>query len=257
MAVVPQTNAYNTLNDLIERHNRRLALSDFEFAKIIRDAKKMGFPLNRLTEGVANVVYGRIDEGLSLIEPHVWESGAEYANMYCQLLKAHHKIDKLIDVVFDLSALYSHSKSLSDIALSVASNMGDLALMNKCLEEYLSLLSEDEGRSRLLKNEISFREHLSKLFDAKLCSEAHIKKLFLYSQRVLSSNPVRLIDICIATGDNSYVVKVMDVSSKEIVKMNNLLAEMVCLDEELDDCQLIARFSHLNNNDTELLEHAY
>ncbi|CDH24369.1 hypothetical protein [Xenorhabdus bovienii] len=245
----PQHSIDEALKDLIEKLNKKQSINDFEYFRLLQQAKKGNALINTLTEGVVNIVYGKIDDGLSIIKPYIFAGDLYYATLYSQSLFAFHKAEELLNVIFKLSDQYNSSKLLSFQAYSVATNIGNIELMDKYMDRHLSLLSQDEGKDDALTLAESHDRDIHKIYEMNLCSQEQFKRLFLYTEGILNTYPRMPTKHAICSDDDlGYLVELEGVASKVIVEMNNLLAEKVCSDEEMDSCELIARFAYLAPN---------
>lgn len=163
-------------------------------------------------------------------------------NFAAFLFKRHH-YKKLYEVIYDLADEFG-GKMLTMLATGESYRMGDIARIKKYMEWQCNLLSDEDDKEGAEKYMSELIDGVQRCYDQHLCSPEQFKLLGEITHEILEERKLIPGTLGIySTFGGDYLVQVKNSKSDDIVVMNLILAEKICNEPLLDDCEMTARFS--------------
>ncbi|HDL6968771.1 TPA: hypothetical protein PXM11_001877 [Yersinia enterocolitica] len=195
--------------------------------------------------GILHAVAGKIAKANKFFEESLesTDDAASVAMNYCFMLQTTGQSDLLHEKTFYFAEKFQ-TKLLTKIAYSTAYRFGDREALERFMDMHIKLLSEDEGRDMAVKHKIELVNELDDAYKTSGCTKEQFyllaKIVHDISNEFGASNGRFEVS---KNSNNCYVVDILNKDPKSIAEMNYALAERICMEDRLDDCELIARFS--------------
>lgn len=151
--------------------------------------------------------------------------------------------NELKEYIFDFSERF-YVEDFSILAGTEAFRLGYLDLVEKHLSKHSFILSDDDD----IKASTSYRNELvstlNDVYMSNICSPEQLKTLGLVTHDILSEHRIVPANVSIyADFGGDYLVQVPNVEPEKIVKLNAELAERICAIDDMDSCEMIARYT--------------
>ncbi|EIT8941844.1 hypothetical protein L6372_004468 [Salmonella enterica subsp. enterica serovar Java] len=193
--------------------------------------------------GFAYALNGEDEAAFEHFSKHLRPDSPMIANNFVVCLFRRCMFRKMHEVIFDLADTFG-GKMLSMMAACEAFRIGDLELIKKYIEYHCTLLTDNEDRAGAEEYMQELIGKVSSCYESKVCTPAqfallgHLAYSILERHRYVPHN----LDLFSSMGGD-YRVQVEKATPEKIVEMNAELAELICEQESLDDCELTARFT--------------
>lgn len=222
-----------------------MSINEMDYMRAVRDLEKFQTANAISALGILHAVAGKVSKANRFFEDSLdtTNDSPTVAINYCFMLQATGQFDSLRVKIYEYAEKFQ-TKSLTRMAYSSAYRFGDREGLERFMNMHIKLLSEDEGREMAEKHKL---ELISELDDAYKSSGCTPEQFYLLA--TILHNISREFSAISGraevskNGNNCYVIDIPNKDPKAIAEMNYALAERVCLEERLDDCELIARFS--------------
>lgn len=239
----PQLKSSGLVQELGEMLRLGEALDEFSYRRIVRELESDNSANGISALGFAHAAAGKIDDAISLFEWATQFNEQSIALNFCYVLHVNGFYQKYREVIFPFADQF-YTKGLTISAAGEAYTLGDIALFEHYMDKHISLLSEDEGRSFAMEYKDRIKQEIADAYSSTNCTSEQFKLLNQVIHQVLSNYKAKTALTELShNGVGCYVVDVIDKTPREIAEMNYSLAELICMEELLDDCSLIARFS--------------
>ncbi|CNH78022.1 MULTISPECIES: hypothetical protein [Yersinia] len=239
----PKLKVDERFNELSSKWNANQKLDDISFI-IIKNELSEDKSLQAVsTLALAYATYSKLDKAIELLEESLPHGDANYATLYCSILYRQVNTRKLNRVIYELANNFD-TKWLTYHAAGVAYAFGKISLCNEFLDKHIRLLSNDEGREAAMKYKDEVLSDMASAYEKSGCTSEQYELIGSIVEKIKSQHEVPSAKIEVSgDGGGSYVVDIDTDDVGMIVKMNKQLAEAICMDERLDNCNLIARFT--------------
>lgn len=234
--------------ELIELYGDMLesgrSINELDYRRGVRELEKESTANAVSALGILHSVAGKYDKACAVFEAALaYENDLTIASNYIYVIRYNYDALKLRDKSFEYVERF-RTKKFTGLAFSSAYRFGYRDLLIKYIDQHISLLSEEEGREMALcqKNEL-----LTEIDDAYGSTGCTPEQFRLLAEIVCTiakdySAEMGMVEVS-RNGNKCYIADVKNKDPKTIAQMNYSLAELVCMEPRLDDCQLIARFS--------------
>lgn len=213
-------------------------------------------PLTNLTLSYLDAVSGKTDDALGYLRLALKVNDFTLARHYNHILIHLNRYDELRKVTYDLASKYP-SKIFSYNAYSWAYRYGEREQLVHFIDEHIKLLSDAEGRENAMKHKEELLSEMDSVYQASKCSKDQFQLLASIIWNVLSDHKADSGFVQLSgRGSGCYIVDIKNLDPKSIAKMNFELADRVCADSRLDDCDLVARFTSPRELHTGVSYHA-
>lgn len=222
----------------------RATFNELSYRRFLREIGKVNSANSASALGLFYAVAGELDKSNAIFD----EACYKYAdNSVCKnhliALGYTGQTNLLKNKSYEYADRYE-SKELSMIAYTYAYWFGDREGVIRYMDKHIRLLSAEEGRELAEKQKEELLSDLNDAYEASGCSEEQFEKLALIIFQVANNFDADIFRIEAGRKGNScYVADINNKDPKTIAKMNSTLAEAVCNEPMLDDCNLIGRFS--------------
>lgn len=238
--------------ELIESYGNMLEtgtpVNDIDYRRGVRDLEKEATTNSISALGILHAVAGNFDKAFKVFEDALtYVDDPTIAANYIYILKHAMQTEKLRDKSFEFAEKFQN-KRFTGLAFSCAYRFGYRDLLVKYMDQHIKLLSEDEGRELAERQKVELLTELDDAYTSTGCTQEQFRMLAEIVFRVAReySAQTGLVEVS-KNGNKCYVADVSNKDPKTIARMNYSLAEAVCMEPELDDCELIARFSSPRN----------
>ncbi|MBH2957565.1 hypothetical protein I5L45_02045 [Serratia marcescens] len=239
----PQLKSSKLIQELGEMLRLGETLDELSYRRIVRELE-CDETVNGISAlGFAHAAAGKIEKAIDLFEWATQFNEQSIALNFCYVLHVSGFHQRYQEVIFPFADKFG-TKGLTISAAGEAYTQGDAELFEHYMNKHISLLSEDEGRSFAMEYKDRIKQEIADAYSSTNCTGEQFRLLNKVIHQVLSKyNAQTVLTEVSHNGAGCYVVDIKDKSPREIAEMNYKLAELICMEELLDDCSLIARFS--------------
>lgn len=240
-AGIPQEKAQEYLDEFSKLLRENKGVDTFTERRIRSELVSANTPMANIALSYLDALTDKVEESLRYLRLCLEVDDFILAQHYHYVLANTFNYRELRETTYKLASKYP-SKQFSRIAFSWAYRFGEREELIHYFDQHIKLLSEKEGRASVVKHKEELLSEMDMVYEASNCSNEQFLLMASVVWDVLS-------DFKAAHGfvqlnsRGSYVVDVKNLSSNFIAKMNFELADRVCAIEDLDDCNLLARFS--------------
>lgn len=165
------------------------------------------------------------------------------ARNFAAFLFKRHLYRQLHEIIYQLADSFG-GKMLTMLAAAESYRAGNLELIQKYMEWHCSLLSDNDDKNGAEAYMRELLDAVRSCYEARICTPEQFKMLGDITHLILEERklvPGSLGVYSEMGGD--YLVQVEKAGPESIVEMNMVLAERICNEPLLDDCEMTARFS--------------
>ncbi|EBI3645359.1 hypothetical protein D0065_08030 [Salmonella enterica] len=243
-AGIPEEKSVELIKVFENMLKSRTTFNEFSYHRFLREIGKVSSPNSVSALGLFYAVAGDLDKSNSTFD----EACHEYNHIsvcfnHLMALRRTGQASLLKNKSYEYADRYE-SKELSVIAYTYAYWFGDREGVMRYMDRHIRLLSAKEGRELAEKQKEELLSELSDAYETSGCSEDQFERLALLIFQVAKNFDADIYRIEASKNGNScYIADINNKDPKTIAEMNYALAEVVCSDPVLDDCNLIGRFS--------------
>lgn len=219
-------------------------LNELSYHRFLREITTLKSPLSATALGLLHAVAGKLDKSnAAFIEAHAEYNNVSIAYNHLVTLRLTWQDRLLKDKSYEYADLHE-SKRLSMMAYSLAYRFGDREGLVRYMDRHIRMLSDGEGRELANRHKDELLSELNNAYQSSNCTQEQFEKLALIISRVAKdfNAEMGLVEVS-RKGSSCYVADIKNKDPKTIAEMNYVLAEAVCDEPMLDDCNLIGRFS--------------
>ncbi len=239
----PRLKADERFQELSKIYVKNESISEWDFHAIERELKDDKSIAGVSALSLAYATYDRLEDAASCLEDYLPYGDAGLATLYFSFLFRSQRLAKINQEIFSFADKFQ-TKWFTASAASIAYTFGSISLCGDFMNKHIKLLSSEEGREKAMQHKEDLLNDMISAYDASGCSNEQYRLIAELSHKILREFNVQSSKLEISgKGGGSYVVEVKSDSAQEIVKMNRCLAEAICMEDRLDNCKLIARFS--------------
>ncbi|HEN4722027.1 TPA: hypothetical protein U5341_000877 [Yersinia enterocolitica] len=234
-----------------------------EFIKMFGDMLRVGIPIDEMTYrrslrdlekdrtcssisaiGFLHAVAGHIDKANQIFEAGLEEfDDISIPANHIFMLRMTRQDDLVKDKAYAYADRYA-TKEMTRIAYSYAYQFGNVSGLMRYMDQHVKLLSDEEGRELAEKHKEELLSELDDAYTTTGCTQEQFEHLAHAIAKVAKEYEANIGLIEVSRNHNGcYIADIKNKDPKTIAEMNYSLAEVVCMDPLLDDCQLIGRFS--------------
>lgn len=241
--VSPRLKADERFQELSKIYANNEVISEWDFHAIDRELKDDLSIAGISALSLAYATYNRIDEAADLLQPYLQYGDANLAKLYFSFLFRANNGKRINQEIYAFADRFQ-TKWFTSNAAAAAYTFGSISLCGDFMDKHIKLLSTEEGREKAMQHKDDLLDDMRLAYETSGCSKEQYQLIAEFTHLILREFDVKSSKLDVSgKGGGSYVIEVKTDSSKEIVDMNRRLAEVICMDERLDGCNLIARFS--------------
>lgn len=222
----------------------RDTFNELSYHRFLREIRKVNSPNSASALGLFYAIAGELDKSNAIFDEafHEYNDNSVCKN-HLTALRYTGSASFLKNKSYEYADRYE-SKELSMMAYTYAYWFGDRNGVIRYMDKHIRLLSAGEGRDLAEKQKEELLSDLNDAYKTSGCSEEQFEKLAIIIFQVAKNFGADIfrIEAC-RKGKSCYVADINNKDPKTIAKMNSALAEAVCNEPVLDDCNLIGRFS--------------
>lgn len=242
-AGVPQEKATQYLelygNMLLEG----IAIDEFSYRRGVRELERQSTSTSVSALGFLHGLYGDIERAIAIFEAVDLTKDVTVATNFCFMLRHTGCVNRLHQHAFKLADAHQ-TKTLTVGAYSMAYRFGDRANLERYFDMHIKLLSEDENRSDAEIHKQELLSELNRAYAFSGCSQSQFELLAQIIWALIEKHRLTTGFVEVSSGVSCcYVVDIPNKDSNFIADLNWELAEAVCCQDSLDDCNIVARFS--------------
>lgn len=244
-AGVPQEKAVELLKTYGDMLKLGIALNDMDYMRGLRELEKTDTSNSQSALGLLHAVAGRLPKANLAFEEGLRLNPKDHslAINYCFMLQSTDQYFLFKRYAYEFADRFQ-SKKFSKMAYSLAYRSGDMNALTKYMDMHIKLLSIEEGRLMAEKHKVELEQELKDAYETTNVTPEQFDLLAKIIISVSNEFKATIGRVEVSKKSNrSYVIDVTDKSPEEIAEMNYALAEKICLEDKLDECDLIARFS--------------
>lgn len=243
-ALIPQEKSVELLRTYGDMLQLGISVTEWDYARGIKELAKISSANSISALGFLHAIYGKLEKANAAFERGLVSFNDDsLAINYCYMLDKTAQYEVLGSVLFSMAKRFE-TKEMTKMAYSYAYRFGDREALVEHMDSHIKLLSDDEGRDMAEKHKIELLSELNDAYENTGCSEAQLRLISRISHSVLKEYAAKAGRIEVSrNGSRSYVIDIMDKDAAVIANMNFSLAEAICSEEQLDGCELTARFS--------------
>lgn len=224
---------------------RGVSINDMDYMRSARELEKYHTANSISALGILHAIAGRVSKANQLFESSVFsiDETDSIAINYCFVLQETGQFVLLRSKVYEYADRYNNKK-LTAMAYSNAYRFGDRNSLEKYMDMHIKLLSEEEGRGMAEQHKLELLSEVDDAYRSSGCTNEQFALIAALTMNVSKDFSATLGRCEVSRNNNNcYVVDVTNKEPKTIASMNYELAERICSEEILDNCELIARFS--------------
>ncbi|CNF48515.1 hypothetical protein [Yersinia mollaretii] len=239
----PRLKVDERFDELLEKYHAKLEIDEIHFHTIKNEMKGINSPQAIATMALAYATFDKLDMAIESMESWLQYADVNFATLYCSLLFRNQDFKKIHSVIYDFADKYS-SKWLTFNAASFAYSFGYTSLCGEFMDKHIRLISDDEGRDMAVKHKEDVLNDLYSAYEKSGCTPAQFELIGLIAHKIMGqySMPSSKVEVSGRNGGD-YVIDIDTKDADMVVEMNKKLAEAICLEDGLDGCNLIARFT--------------
>lgn len=219
------------------------SIDEFTYHYIMKNLLKSSDPNDVCAVGFAFALNNEDALAYEHFVKHIRFGNLTIANNFTAFLHYKYHFNQILDVAFDLSENIG-DKTLTILAVLEAYRIGRIDMIERHMTKHYSLLQEDEGRAEAKLYMAELIKDIQDCYDAKICTQRQLELLGRITHDILEKNKFKPGSVGLfADFGGDYKVQVAKASPEIIVSLNQELAESVCRESELDDCEMTARFT--------------
>ncbi|MFS7251242.1 hypothetical protein AB6869_09995 [Rahnella rivi] len=222
-----------------------MSINDIDYMRAVKELEQFQTANAVSALGILYAVAGKIPKANKFFEESLdlTNDSAIVAINHCFMLQATGQFDILRGKIFAYAERFQ-TKNLTRLAYSSAYRFGDREALERFMDMHIKLLSEDEGRIMAEEHKLELLEELDDAYASSGCTKEQFYLLASILQKVSKEfSALNGRAEVSKNGNNCYIVDIKNKDPKTIAEMNYTLAERVCMEELLDNCELIGRFS--------------
>ncbi|WP_025122476.1 MULTISPECIES: hypothetical protein [unclassified Serratia (in: enterobacteria)] len=233
--------------ELITRFGQMLEnrepIDEFTYRSVLKNFQYSTDPNDVCAVGFAYALNGEDDLAYQHFSKHIDLGSLTIATNFAAFLFKRFHYNKMNEVIFALSDRFG-GRMLTVLAGTEAYRIGSIDLVEKHLTRHIAILNDGDDRdgARLYMKELV--SGLNECYEAKVCTPAQLKCLGKLTNDILEKHKIvpGSVNIYPSYGGD-YLVETQNIEPKKIVELNFELAELVCGLPEMDDCEMVARFT--------------
>lgn len=242
-AGVPQEKATQFLelygNMLLEG----IAIDEFSYKRGVRELERQNTSTSVSALGFLHGLYGDTERAVAVFETVDLLRDVVAATNFCFMLRHTGCVNRLHEYAFKLADAHQ-TKALTVGAYSMAYRYGDRARLEHYFDMHIKLLSEDENRSDAEIHKQELLSELDNIYSASGCSRSQFELLAKVIWTITEKHHLSSGTVELSSGvGNCYVVDIANKTPEYLASLNWELAEAICSQDALDDCEIVARFS--------------
>lgn len=243
-ALVPQEKSAELIRTYGDMLQLGISISEMDHMRGVRELEKMSSANSCSALGFLHAIAGKTQLANSVFERGlVAHNDHSLAINYCYMLDKTCQYDLLSDVVYSMARRFE-SKKFTRMAYAYAYRFGDREALKEFMDKHIKLLSDAEGRDMAEKHKFELLSELNDAYENAHCTQKQVQLIAKITHSVIAEHGAKSGRIEVSkNGSKSYVVDIMDKDATTIAEMNFALATAICAEDELDDCELTARFS--------------
>lgn len=244
-AGIPQEKAVEFLKLFGEMLKTGDSISDeVSYRRFLRDLETINSPASVSAIGLLHAVAGHLDKANQAFESGMKDfDDISIPSNHLFMLKVTRQESLIKDVSYTYADNYV-SKDMTRMAYSYAYRFGDRDGLVKYIDQHIKLLSDEEGRQLAEKHKEELLSELDDAYETSGCTQEQFELLALIISTVAKEYGADFGLIEASRNHNcSYVADIKNKDPKTIAEMNYSLAEAICMEPRLDNCNLVGRFS--------------
>lgn len=243
-ALIPQEKSVELVRTYGDMLQLGLSVSEMDYMRGVRELEKLNSSNSCSALGFLHAIAGKLHKANCVFERALLSHNDDsLAINYCYMLDKTLQFELLGEVVYLMTKRFA-TKGFTKMAYAYAYRTGDREALLKYMDKHIKLLSDSESRSMAEKHKHELLSELNDAYDNTGCSQKQLKLISKLADTVTKEYGARAGRIEVSrNGSKSYVIDIMDKDPILISEMNFRLANVICAEDELDDCELTARFS--------------
>ncbi|HAJ2694789.1 TPA: hypothetical protein HMT16_26805 [Escherichia coli] len=226
------------------------SIDEFTYRYVLRNYSSSTEGNDVSAVGFAYALNGEDDLAYEHFHKHLKMGNITIAKNFAAFLFKRHHYRQLHEIIYQLADAFG-GKMLTMLAAAESYRVGDLAAIQKYMEWHCRLLSENDDKNGAEAYMHELIDGVKGCYEAKVCTPEQFRLLGDITHSILEERkliPGSLGIFSSMGGD--YLVQVEKATPEDIVLMNFNLAERICSESRLDDCEMTARFSVLRESHT-------
>ncbi|ELY0891346.1 hypothetical protein L9Y56_005263 [Klebsiella pneumoniae] len=243
-AGIPKEKSVEYIEMFAEMLSTGATLDDISYRRFLREIEQITSPFSATALGLLYAVAGKFEKSNAAFV----EASKEYDDVsipynHLVTLRLTWQDHLLKDSSYEYADRYE-SKRLTSLAFSYAYRFGDRDGLVRYMDRHIRLLSNEEGRELAEKHKEELLLELDDAYCSSGCTQQQFETLALIIGRIAKefNAELGLVEVS-RRGNCCYVADIKNKDPRTIAEMNYALAEAVCDEPLLDDCNLIGRFS--------------
>lgn len=217
---------------------------EMDYWRYAKELEKIGSADAMSALGILHAVAGQIEKSSEVFEKALENfDDPTIAHNYCFVLNKTNQNELHFAKVYEFADRFA-TKRLTYIAYNFAYRFGDVDALVKYMDQHIKLLSVEEGRELAEKHKAELLEELSYAYQESGCSKEQFHLIAHIMWNIVQRYDADTGLVSVSNQHSrAYVLDILDLEPKKIAEMNYSLAEAICMEPLLDDCELVARFS--------------
>lgn len=243
-ALIPQEKSAELIRTYGDMLQLGISISEMDYMRGVRELEKLDSVNSCSALGFLHAIAGKSNKANSVFERGlITHNDDSLAVNYCYMLDKTSQYDLLGEVVY-LMANRFETKGFTKMAYSYAYRFGDREALVEYMDKHIRLLSDAEGRDKAEKHKHELLSELNDAYENTRCTKKQLQLISKITHAVINKHGAKAGRIEVSrNGSKSYVIDIMDKDANSIADMNFCLANAICAEDELDGCELTARFS--------------
>lgn len=247
-AGIPQEKSVELLKTYGDMLYLGMSINDIDFMRGVRELDKIGSSNSVSALGFLYAIAGKLDKSNKIfLDALSATEDSSIALNHLFMLENTLQFDVFREYIYEYASIYE-TKKFTKIAYSHAYRFGDREPLITFMDKHIKLLSKEEGRDMAEKHKLELISELDDAYATTGCTHEHFILLAKITSSVIKDYAATTGKIEVSKHSNgSYVIDIKNKTPSIIAEMNYSLAEKICSEDKLDDCELTARFSPERN----------
>lgn len=243
-ASIPQEKSVELLQIYGDMLQLGISINDMDYMRGVKELEKYSTVNSCSALGMLHAIAGKKEKANAVFQRAlIAHNDSSLAVNYCYMLDKTGQQDLLGQEIYRI-ANHFETKKFTKMAYSYAYRFGDRRALAEFMDKHIRLLSEEEGRAMAEKHKHELLSELNDAYESTGCSERQFRLITNLTLSVIKQYGAKAGRVEVSrNGNRSYVIDILDKEPSLIAEMNFSLAESICAEDELDDCELTARFS--------------
>ncbi|WLO83411.1 hypothetical protein NHB29_11900 [Pantoea agglomerans] len=243
-ALIPQEKSVELIQTYGGMLQEGISINELEYMRSVKELDRFNSVNSLSALGFLHAIAGKFAKANDTFERALLlYDDQSLAVNFCYMLDKTQQFELLGDVVYRMANRFE-TKQITKMAYSYAYRFGNREALIEFMDKHIKLLSEEEGRDMAEKHKHELLGELNDAYHSTGCSEKQLQLISKITNSVIKEYGAKVGRIEVSrNGSRSYVVDILNKDPELIAEMNYRLAEVICEEEELDDCELTARFS--------------